>query len=388
MAETQSMESVNSIENVGNMFPVMQVLASDGTVVPSSPWSADVDSLIGDELAQSMYRWLVTLRIFDRKLVTLQRQGRIGTYAPYEGQEAAHVGSALAMDEQDWLFPTYRDHGAVMVHGQKMSTVLMYWKGRLEGLIPPEDRHILPPSVPIATQIPHAAGAAWAAKLKGERAVAISYFGDGATSEGDFHEGLNFAAVFRLPVIFFCQNNGYAISVPFSRQTASKTIAQKALAYGMQGVRVDGNDVFAVYLAVREAVERARNGEGPTLIEAVTYRYGAHTTADDPRKYREQEKEEKERREKYDPLARVHQYLMQKGLWTEQQDETLNRDAEQMVNQAVQEMEAFPPPSVGDMFEHIYAEKPWNVAEQQQAAWQEAAEKGKKESQPGQGGAA
>ncbi|MBO8173040.1 MAG: pyruvate dehydrogenase (acetyl-transferring) E1 component subunit alpha [Bacillaceae bacterium] len=344
------------------LFPIEQVLSPEGEL------KKEIDSVISGEKAVAMYKWMVINRIFDRKSVTLQRQGRIGTYAPFEGQEAAQVGSALALQENDWLFPTYRDHAAMMTYGQSMTQVLLYWKGRIEGCVPPEDKHILPPYVPIATQIPHAAGAAWASRMKGEDAAALVYFGDGATSEGDFHEGLNFASVYDAPVVFFCQNNGYAISVPVTKQMKSKTIAQKALAYDIEGVRVDGNDVFAVYMATREALERARKGEGPTLIEAVTYRYGAHTTADDPRKYREQEKEEKLRREKYDPVDRLKRYLVAQGVWDDQKEAALIKEAEEKVQKAVQEMETFRPASVADMFEHIFAEKTWNIEQQQREA--------------------
>ncbi len=353
-------------KSMEEQFPVRQILSPEGKLIES------VDGWIDDELALDMYEKMVINRTFDRKSVTMQRQGRIGTYAPFEGQEATQVGSAMALDDQDWLFPTYRDHAAMMTFGQSILRVLLYWKGRIEGCVPPEGKHILPPYVPIATQIPHAAGVAWSSKMKGEAVASIVYFGDGATSEGDFHEGLNFASVYNAPVVFFCQNNGYAISVPMSRQMKTKTIAQKALAYDIEGIRIDGNDIFAVYLHTRQAVEKAKRGEGPTLIEAVTYRYGAHTTADDPRKYREQEKEEKIRREKYDPVDRLRRYLESKGLWDDEKEQALVQKAETIINQAVKEMESYPAPQPEDMFEHIFAEKTWNIKEQQQQVAEES----------------
>ncbi|HET7616792.1 MAG TPA: thiamine pyrophosphate-dependent enzyme, partial [Bacillales bacterium] len=250
-------------------FPIQQMVNGEGKLVNDS----DRDKL-SDDLVKDLYKKMLRARLFDRKGVNLQRQGRIGTYVPFEGQEAAQIGSASALEEGDWLFPTYRDHGATMTYGQSLTNILLYWKGRYEGGVAPEGKHIFPPAVPIASQLLHATGAAWAEKKKGTDRAAIVYFGDGATSEGDFHEGMNFASVFEVPVVFFNQNNGFAISVPTSRQMKSKTIAQKALGYDMESVRVDGNDVFSVYFETKKAFERARRGKGPTLIEAVTWRYG------------------------------------------------------------------------------------------------------------------
>lgn len=339
------------------LFEEIQVLKPDGEV------TGPVDD-ISPDVMREMYRWMVLVRAFDRKCVILQRQGRIGTYAPFEGQEAAQVGSALALAPEDWMFPTYRDHAAAMVHGQPLATVVLYWMGRMEGCVCPPGKHILPPCVPIATHLLHAAGAAWAAKWRGEPMVAIAYFGDGATSEGDFHEALNFAGVFQLPVIFLCQNNGYAISVPFSRQSASRTIAQRAVAYDIPGVRVDGNDVFAVYRAVRQARERAAAGLGPTLIEAVTFRYGAHTTADDPTRYRDQQRLSDEWRAQRDPVTRLRLYLERHDLWDARQEEAWQAEVASRVDAAVQEAIAAGPADPLAMFDHVYADEPWHLAEQ------------------------
>ncbi|MDQ0338977.1 pyruvate dehydrogenase E1 component alpha subunit [Caldalkalibacillus uzonensis] len=349
-----SLEAKRQEEN----FPIYQLVTPEGELTD------DGERIYNAELVRRMYKHVLRARLFDRKAVNLQRQGRIGTYAPFEGQEAAQIGSAMALDEKDWIFPTYRDHAATLTFGHSMVHVLLYWAGRFEGCIPPQGKHIFPPAVPIATQILHAVGAAWAEKMKGTAQVALAYFGDGATSEGDFHEGLNFASVFDVPVIFFCQNNGYAISVPVERQMRSKTIAQKALAYDMAGVRVDGNDCLAVYHATKMAAQRARDEQEPTLIEAVTWRYGAHTTADDPTKYRDQKQSEERR--KYDPLLRLEKLLRGQGDWDDTWAESLHQTLQQEIEQAVREIESYPKADVTHMFDHVFAVPTWNIREQRQ----------------------
>jgi 2-oxoisovalerate dehydrogenase E1 component alpha subunit len=343
-------------KRIEEQFPIVQCVSHEGEIKDESVHDYDTSFL------KVLYQKMLKARTFDRKAVNLQRQGRIGTYAPFEGQEAAQIGSAMALKEGDWLFPSYRDHAATITYGHSLVHVLLYWAGRIEGCIPPEGKHIFPPSVPIATQIPHAVGTAWAEKLKGKDGASIVYFGDGATSEGDFHEGLNFASVFSAPVIFFCQNNGYAISVPMERQMKSKTIAQKSLAYDIPGVRVDGNDVLAVYKVTREAMQRARNGEGPTLIEAVTWRYGAHTTADDPTKYRNQ-KESEERRQ-FDPLLRIEKLLKANDEWQEDWVNHLTAEINEEIDKAVKEMEAYPKAGPTYMFDHVFKEPTWNLVQQ------------------------
>ncbi|MBB3908450.1 pyruvate dehydrogenase (acetyl-transferring) E1 component subunit alpha [Anoxybacillus rupiensis] len=339
-------------------FPMIQVMNNDGELVMT-----EYREQITKELAMTFYRHLMRTRTFDRKCVSLQRQGRIGTYAPYEGQEAAQVGSALALKDDDWLFPTYRDHGATMTFGHSLTRILLYWRGRNEGCVPPNGKKIFPPSVPIATQLPHAAGAAYAEKRKGTKNAAIVYFGDGATSEGDFHEGLNIASVFQAPVVFFNQNNQYAISVPITKQMNSQTIAQKALAYDIPGVRVDGNDVLAVYFETQKALERARNGEGPTLIEAITWRYGAHTTADDPTKYRNQD-ESKKRRELADPIQRLERFMKREGFWDETWAQSVQEEVGREVEQAITEMENYPEAKSDDMFDYVFAQPTWTIEQQ------------------------
>ncbi|SFJ89565.1 pyruvate dehydrogenase (acetyl-transferring) E1 component subunit alpha [Thermoflavimicrobium dichotomicum] len=332
----------------------VQYITPEGEITPTGEKVWDEKST---EEKLRFYRWMTFIRLFDRKMVVLQRQGRIGTYAPLEGQEAAQVGSALALKQEDWVFPSYRDHGVAMIVGMPLTQIILYWAGRVEGCKPPEGVRIMPPAVPIATQIPHAVGAAWGSKLRKENSVAVAYFGDGATSEGDFHEACNFAGVFQLPAILFCQNNGYAISVPFTRQSASKTVAQKASAYNFPGICVDGNDVLAVFEVMKQAVERARQGEGPTLIEAVTYRKGAHTTADDATRYRPFDEVE-EWINKRDPLIRYITLLKNEGLLTEQEERDWEENAKQKIEQAVKEAEAIPPKPSTHLFAHVYAKLP------------------------------
>ncbi|MDM5336899.1 pyruvate dehydrogenase (acetyl-transferring) E1 component subunit alpha [Fictibacillus enclensis] len=342
-------------------FPKKQILNEDGVVVDDA-----YKSMLDESLVKTLYTKMLRARLFDRKGVNLQRQGRIGTYVPFEGQEAAQIGSSMAMEEGDWMFPTYRDHGATLTFGHSLKNVLLYWKGRQEGCIPPEGIKIFPPAVPIASQLLHATGAAWAEKMKGTDRASIVYFGDGATSEGDFHEGLNFASVFNIPVVFFNQNNGFAISVPVEKQMKSKTIAQKAVGYDIEGIRLDGNDVFAVYFHTKAAVEKARAGGGPTLIEAVTWRYGAHTTADDPSKYRDQN-ESSIRRETTDPLARLEKFMQQEGIWESSWQKELEQDITLEIEAAVNEMENEQPPHLNDMFDHVFAENPWPIEDQKEA---------------------
>ncbi|MDQ0198308.1 pyruvate dehydrogenase (acetyl-transferring) E1 component subunit alpha [Neobacillus ginsengisoli] len=341
-------------------FPIFQIVDESGQLI-----NEQYKDEITEELVKKFYYNMTRIRTFDRKAISLQRQGRLGTYAPFEGQEASQVGSALALEKDDWVFPTYRDHGATLTFGANMARTYLYWKGRVEGCVPEKGKKIFPPAVPIATQIPHAAGAAMAEKRKGTKNAAIAYFGDGATSEGDFHEGLNFASVFQAPAIFFNQNNGFAISVPIEKQMNSETIAQKALAYDMPGVRVDGNDIFAVYFQTKEGLDRARNGEGPTLIEAITWRYGAHTTADDPTKYRNQSDSDVIR-ENRDPLLRVERYMKLNGFWDEEWVTKIKEEIAIEVEQAVKDMESFPKPNVNDLFDYVFEKLPWTIAKQKE----------------------
>ncbi|MBH0229629.1 pyruvate dehydrogenase (acetyl-transferring) E1 component subunit alpha [Halobacillus yeomjeoni] len=338
-------------------FPIVQYINENGEFTQS-----EFEEEMTPALLQQLYEKMLRARLLDRKCIKLQRQGRLGTYAPFEGQEAAQVGSALALEE-DWIFPTYRDHAATLTFGHSMQNLLAYWVGRIEGSIPPEDKNIFPPAVPIASQILHATGVAWAEKKKGTNHVSLVYFGDGATSEGDFHEGLNFASVFNVPVVFFNQNNGYAISVPIEKQMKSKTIAQKGLAYDIPSIRIDGNDIAAVYIETKKAVERARNGEGPTLIEAVTWRYGAHTTADDPTRYRDQTESDSKRRTT-DPLLRIETYLKNTNVWDEDWLSEIEDQISEEISRAVDNMVGMPKADIDDLFSHVFKDPTWQLEQQ------------------------
>jgi pyruvate dehydrogenase E1 component alpha subunit len=327
---------------------MLSLLAPDGAYTGSTPPPLD------DSQVRQIYHDMVMLRIYDRKAVSLQRQGRFGTYAQMEGQEAGLVASTYPLQPQDWMVATYRETGAMWRHGVPLKSLSLYWMGNEFGSHMPEGVRVLPISIPVGSHPLHAVGLACAGKYRRDNSIAITYFGDGATSEGDVHEAMNLAGVYRLPCLFFCQNNQYAISVPMREQTAAATIAQKALAYGFPGIRVDGNDIFAVYMAVGEAAERARRGEGPCLIEAYTYRLGAHTTADDPTKYRDHAEVEVWR--KRDPLMRVQKYLQQRGQWSEDWEHELLETCTAAVEQAMNEAEAVPRPPPQDMFRYMYAE--------------------------------
>ncbi|OCA89006.1 pyruvate dehydrogenase (acetyl-transferring) E1 component subunit alpha [Pseudobacillus wudalianchiensis] len=339
-------------------YPIKRIIDDEGNLVDAS-----YEEQLDEELVKTLYYHMHRIRTFDRKAISLQRQGRLGTYAPFEGQEAAQVGSALALGADDWMFPTYRDHGAKLTFGADMTKTYLYWNGRVEGCVPPEGKKIFPPAVPIATQLPHAAGAAWAERRKGTKNAAIAYFGDGATSEGDFHEGLNFASVFKVPAVFFNQNNRYAISVPIEKQMNSETIAQKAVAYGIPGVRIDGNDCFSVYFEVKKALDYARSGNGPTLIEAVTWRTGAHTTADDPTKYRPED----QGKDIVEPLLRMERFMKNHGYWDETWMAGIDEKIKAEVESAVEAMESYPKANVEDLFDHVYAEMPAQLADQKES---------------------
>ena len=303
---------------------------------------------------RARYAALVEARLYDHKASALQRQGRLATYAPYEGQEATQVGAVAPLATRDWLVASYRDAAAMRFHGYPWKNLLLTRMGDERGGHPPEGVRALPPSITVGGHMIHAVGIAWAERLMGTDAVALTIFGDGATSEGDFHEAMNFAGVYRTPVVFLCQNNGWAISMPRSRQTASETIAQKASAYGFPGVIVDGNDVLAVEEVVAEAVARARAGGGPTLIEALTYRIHGHTTADDHGRYREDEEVTAWRAE--DPLERVRLWLLGRDAWDDRWQAELEDGASQRIEAAVAEAESLEPFTAGEVFDATYEE--------------------------------
>lgn len=336
-------------------------------------WDESLTPDIPRELLLKLYRFMLLGRRFDERQLSLQRQGRLGTFPPISGQEASQLGAVAPLLPTDWMVPSFRETAAEVFRGRSLESVLLANNGYAEGGLSPAGMRNLPVSIPVGSQILHAVGLAWAIRYRGLTDVAMTFFGDGATSEGDFHEGLNFAGVFQVPVIFVCQNNQWAISIPREKQTRSKTIAQKAISYGIPGVQVDGNDILAVYVAAREAVDRARRGEGPTLIECVTYRMSLHTTADDPKRYRGEE--EVELWSQKDPLVRFQDYLKTRELINDEDIKALKADIAGEIQQAVEraegEMKRFNGPV--KMFDHVYAELPPHLNAQRQSLVRELA---------------
>lgn len=295
-------------------------------------------------------------RAFDTKCFNLQRQGRLGTFAPMVGQEASILGPAMALDpNRDWIAPQYRELPALLHHGLPLERIALYRRGHLLGANIPEGVNIIVHQISLAAQIPHAVGLGWGLKLQKKDGVVIVYFGDGASSEGDFHEACNLAGVVKAPVIFLLQNNGWAISTPRSIQSATADLASRAPGYGFPGVVVDGNDLFATQAVTAEAVSRARSGEGPTLIETLTYRMWAHTTADDPTRY--VEPKELERWERRDPIDRVQKYLIAQGLWDSSTAAKWDEEIASEVEAAFAKAEAYPPMTVADLFDEVYAQR-------------------------------
>lgn len=324
-----------------------RVLGVDGTLAPGYEPALDV------EQALDAYRLMLLSRTFDERGISLQRQGRLGTFAPATGQEAAIVGSALALDPAvDWIVPQYREMAALHRHGYSMEHYLSYIMGDLVAARVPDGVRVLPIQISLAAQLPHAVGLAWGLKLQGLDGVVLVYFGDGASSEGDFHEACNLAGVLRAPVVFVLQDNGWAISTPRSQQTAADSFALRAAGYGFPGTRVDGNDLFATYDACRAAVERARRGEGPTLVEATTYRLWAHNTADDHRRY--VDAAELERRHGEDPLTRLRVYLRGRGVLDDADEARLADGINKEITEAVELAEARPAPTAADLFANVY----------------------------------
>jgi pyruvate dehydrogenase E1 component alpha subunit len=354
-------------EEAGEELPVVArfvvrrraYLSPTGSPLRKLPAFASDSSLL-----VALYRAMVLARAFDLKTVSLQRTGRLGTYAVALGQEAVAAGVASAMRDEDVLLPSYRDNAALLWRGVKMEEILLYWGGDERGSRFSGPPHDFPYCIPVGSQAPHAAGVAFAFKLRKERRVAVCFFGDGATSKGDLWESMNFAGVQKLPVVFVANNNQWAISVPLRLQTASETIAQKAIAAGFSGEQVDGNDVIAVRAAAEEAIAAARAGEGPRLIEALTYRLGDHTTADDAGRYRPPE--EVQAHWKEEPIARLRAYLVSQNAWTKAQEEALASECQARVDAAVESYLATAPQPPVTMFDHLYAELPEAYAKQRE----------------------
>lgn len=343
-------------------FELVRMMNEDGSLIPGK------ELTLSDVGLRKLYEKMLFARLYDERAFRMQRQGRIGTYPPFSGQEAAQVGSAFLLEKGDWLFPYGRDMAACFTAGKDAKSGILYAMGHIDGSKVPDDGvRIFPLAIMIPPQIPQAVGAAWASKLRGEDRVALATFGDGGTSKGDFHEALNIAAVAKAPVVFLCQNNGWAISTPTQKQMATPTVAQKALAYGMEGIRVDGNDVLAVYEVTKAAIKKARAGQGPTLIEAVTYRIGPHTTADDPTRYRAEDTAQywKENR---DPVKWYRTFLERRGLWSTADEEQAAQAFKQEIAKAVEAAESEAKTKLTQVFERVYAEMPEDLILQQQDA--------------------
>lgn len=338
-----------------------QFLDARGILAPDAPGLAsDTDELL------KMYRFMTLVRTFDAKAINLQRTGKLGTYASCLGHEATHVGVAAAMQPEDVLAPVYREFGSQIWRGVKMSSILLYWGGDERGSNFTAATQDFPWCVPIASQMLHGAGVAMAMKIRGEKRCSVTYVGDGGTSEGAFYEGINLAGARALPAVFVVVNNGWAISVPVESQTATVTLAQKAIAAGIPGIQVDGNDVIAVRHVVSEALARAREGGGPTLVEALTYRLSDHTTADDASRYRNSQ--EVAAAWSRDPLPRLRSHLGSLGIWDEAREASLKTECAQEVEAAVDEYLSMPKPSTDEMFDHLFARPPRSLLQQRQNA--------------------
>ncbi len=341
--------------------PYLQILNENGKV------DKKLEPKLSAEQLKELFRLMVLERTFDQTALNMQREGRIGTYAQSLGEEACHVGPAFAMKKEDWLVPSYREHGAFITRGVPLKNLFIHWGGSEDGNKIPEGQHNLTVCIPIATQLPHAVGIAWAAQMRKEKIGVLTFFGDGGTSEGDFHEAMNFAGVYELPVVFLCRNNEYAISLPRTCydtagcQTRAQTLAQKAISYGFEGIVVDGNDILACYVATKEALAKGYAGKGPTMIEALTYRMGAHTTADDPMRYRSEK--ELQVWAKKDPITRFRKYLQSKKIWTAAWEKKVVDQCQQEVQKAVAEAEKHQP-SPEDMFTNVFAQIPTHLKEQ------------------------
>ncbi len=348
----------NALEKIEKQFEMVQILNEEGEIVNEK----EMPDLSDDDLKELMRR-MVWTRILDQRSIALNRQGRLGFYAPTAGQEASMLGSQFAMEKEDFLLPAYRDVPQLIWHGLPLYKAFLFSKGHFVGNQMPEGVNALSPQIIIGAQYIQAAGVALGMKMRGKKSIALTYTGDGGASQGDFYEGINFAGAYKAPAVFIVQNNHFAISVPVEKQSAAKTVAQKSVAAGIPGVRVDGMDVLAVYKAVKEARDRAVNGEGPSLIETVTYRYGPHTLAgDDPTRYRSEELDNEWA--KKDPLIRFRKFLEKKGLWSEEEENKVIEEAKAEVKAAIKEADAVEKQTVTDLMSIMYEELPSNLQEQ------------------------
>lgn len=346
------------LESVESKFKTFQILNEEGEVV-----NEDASPDLSDDELKELMRRMVFTRILDQRSIALNRQGRLGFYAPTAGQEASQIGSHFAMEKEDFLLPAYRDVPQLIFHGLPLHQAFLFSRGHFHGNQIPEGVNALSPQIIIGAQYVQATGVGLGMKKRGKKAVAVTYTGDGGTSQGDFYEGLNFAGVYGANVIFIVQNNRFAISVPVEKQTAAKTLAQKAVAAGVEGIQVDGMDVLAVYAVTKHARERAINGEGPMLIETMTYRYGPHTMAgDDPTRYRTSDLDSEW--EKKDPLVRFRKYLERKNLWSEEEENKVIEQAKINIREAIKQADAQPKQKVTDLISIMFEELPVNLQEQ------------------------
>ncbi|PJK17998.1 pyruvate dehydrogenase (acetyl-transferring) E1 component subunit alpha [Chryseomicrobium excrementi] len=360
MAESKDnrFDPVNVLHEIEEKFEMVQVLDEEGNVV-----NEDLMPDLSDEQLVELMSRMVYTRILDQRSISLNRQGRLGFYAPTAGQEASQLASQFALEKEDFILPGYRDVPQIVWHGLPLYQAFLFSRGHFMGNQIPEGVNVFPPQIIIGAQYIQAAGVAMGFQKKGQKAVAVTYTGDGGSSQGDFYEGLNFAGAYKVPAIFFVQNNQFAISTPRSLQTAAKTIAQKGIAAGLPSILVDGMDALAVYAVTKEARERAVAGEGPTFIEALCYRYGPHTMAgDDPTRYRTSETDSEW--EKRDPLIRFRNFLTNKGLWTEEKENEVIERAKEEIKEAVKKADAAPKQKVTDLINIMYEENPYNLDEQ------------------------
>ena len=352
------MEKTKELQQVEDQFKTFQILDENGKIV-----NKEAMPNISDEDLKEMMTRMVYTRIWDQRAISLNRQGRLGFYAPVAGQEASMIGSQFALEKQDWILPGYRDIPQIHYHGVPLKQAFLWSRGHFAGGQMPEGVRVMMPQIIIGAQIVQTAGVAMGLKKNKEDAVAITYTGDGGASQGDFYEGMNFAGAFNSPAIFVVQNNRFAISVPVEKQSAAKTIAQKAVAAGIHGVQVDGMDILAVLAVTQEARKRGLEGNGPTLIETLTYRYGPHTMAgDDPTRYRTSEEDNEW--EKRDPLVRFRKFLEEKNLWTEEEEEKIVEQAKEDIKKAIKEADNEPKQKVSDLIKIMGEELPHNLKEQ------------------------
>ncbi len=356
--KNNTVDAMKQLEKIESQFEMFQILNEEGEVVNEAAMPE-----LSDEQLQELMKRMVYTRILDQRSISLNRQGRLGFYAPTAGQEASQLASQFALEKEDFILPGYRDVPQMIWHGLPLTQAFLFSRGHFKGNQIPEGVNVISPQIIIGAQYIQAAGVALGMKKRGTKAVAVTYTGDGGSSQGDFYEGINFAGAYKAPAIFFVQNNRFAISTPVEKQTAAQTIAQKAVAAGIPGIQVDGMDPLAVYAVTLEARKRAVNGEGPTLIETMTYRYGPHTMAgDDPTRYRTSDLDNEW--EKKDPLVRFRKFLEKKNLWTEEMENETIEQAKEEIKNAIKEADDTPKQKVTDLMEIMYEEMPNYLKEQ------------------------